>query len=106
MENVKGKMNTTNTWKERRKKFPRKTKIIPTGVKNIKGKVITNPDEKKKITLELFQHRMIKRDAKDEIKEQVEENRKLFETRRKAAKQKKSPLFNMIELELVLKIIV
>ena len=31
------------------KAYPKKTKPLPTGVKNVKGNVITNQDEKKKI---------------------------------------------------------
>ena len=52
-----------------RKVFPKNSKPPPTGVMNIKGKVITNPKEKKTVTLEHFKHRMRKRSVKEEIKE-------------------------------------
>ena len=51
LEQVVGELGTdTNLhiWKEMRKAFPRKSKPLPTGVMNVKGKVITNPKEKRK----------------------------------------------------------
>ena len=37
--------------KEYGKAYPKKVRPVPTGVKNVHGKVITNPNEKKHITL-------------------------------------------------------
>ena len=54
-------------WKEMRKSFPKNSKPIPTGVLNIEGKLITNPDEKKSVTLNHFENRMRKRKVKDEV---------------------------------------
>ena len=59
----------TNMWKEMTKAYPKVTKSLPTGVKDFKGKVVTNQSEKKKVTLKHFQHRMRKR----KIHEQFEE---------------------------------
>ena len=47
-----------------RKAFPKKNKPIPTGVMNIRGKVVTNPNEKKIVTLKHLKHRMRKRQKK------------------------------------------
>ena len=52
-----GKINSTNVWKELEKAYPRKTKPLPLGAKNIHGQVITDPEEKEKVTLQHFQHR-------------------------------------------------
>ena len=93
----------TNIWKELRKAFPRNSKPLPTGVKNVKGKVITNPKEKIKVTLEHFEHRMRKRHIKEETKEIAFINSKLFEKRLENAKTKISPKFEMHELDKVLK---
>ena len=56
--------NRTNIWREMMKAYPNKTKPIPTGVKNLKGKVVTNPEERKQVTLDHFDHRMRKRPVK------------------------------------------
>ena len=47
----------TSIFKELRKAFPPKSKPIPTGIKNVPGKLITNPQEKKKVTFEHFKYR-------------------------------------------------
>ena len=35
--------SNTNIWKELRKAFPPKYNPIPTGIKNMQGKIVTNP---------------------------------------------------------------
>ena len=47
LELQNGATNNTNIWKQMNKAFPKKTRPIPTGVINIEGKIITNPNEKK-----------------------------------------------------------
>ena len=86
-----------------RKVFPKNSKPLPTGVMNIKGKVITNPKEKKTVTLEHFKHRMRKRSVKEEVKEIEVLNNKLFAKRLSNAKENISPPFEMKELDFVLK---
>ena len=54
METDYGGTNCTNIWKEMRKAYPKKSKPLPTGVLNVVGKVITNPKEKKIVTLDHF----------------------------------------------------
>ena len=106
LEEVVGELddNThTNIWKEMKKAFPSKQKPLPTGVKNIKGKLITNPEEKKKITLEHFEHRMRKRAIKEDIIEIRKLHETLFEERLNKAKHMTSDPFDMEELNKVLK---
>ena len=62
-----------------RKAFPKKSKPLPTGVLNFKGKVITNPKEKRTITLEHFEHRMRERSVKEDTKEINNINNILFQ---------------------------
>ena len=76
---------------------------MPTGVRNIKGKVITNPEEKKNITLTHFKHRMRHRPVVEEVKDIVKLGNNLFEERLRESKTKKSEPFDMKELEKVLK---
>ena len=106
LEKITGDLDVdsnTNIWKELRKAFPPKSKPIPSGIKNMQGKTITNPREKEKITLDHFKHRMRKRAVKEEVKEIDKINLNLFENRLKKAKLNKSEPFKMQELEKVLK---
>ena len=100
---VGGTTNHTNVWKQMRKAFPKNSNSLPTGVKNIQGKVITNPTEKKKVTNDHFVHRMRKRATIDEVKEIRESNEKIFFERLENAKKNKSPPFTEAELDKVLK---
>ena len=103
LESEKGGTNFTSIWKEVRKAYPKQVKPLPTGVMNMMGKVITNPKEKKLVTLDHFAHRMRKREVKDEVTKVVSLKYKLFEKRLKESKEKKSPPFQLKELEKVLK---
>ena len=94
--------NKTNIWKELRKAYPNKTKPIPTGVRDIKGRVITNPEERKQVTLDHFHHRMRKRPVNDDVREIVKLQDELFKERLTKAKENKSPPFTMKELEKVM----
>ena len=73
--------NYTNVWKELRKSYPKNSKPLPTGVQNVKGKVITNPKEKKVVTLDHFQHRMMKREVIYKAKDIELLNNELLEKR-------------------------
>ena len=103
IETEGGTTNNTNIWKELRKAYPKKSKPIPTGVKNIQGKVITNPKEKKKVIINHFEHRMRKRKAVEDAKSVIEMNEEIFRIRLKEANENKSKEFDMKELEKVLK---
>ena len=63
------------------KSFPKKSKPLPTGIMNIKGKVITNPEEKKNVRLEHFEDRMRKRPTVPEVEDIVKMNAELFQER-------------------------
>ena len=103
LETESGGTNSNNVWKEFRKTYPKKSKPLPTGIKNINGKVITNPEEKKKVTIKHFEHRMRRRPKHEDVKEISETNEKTFLMRIEQARINKSPPFNMNELEKVLK---
>ena len=92
LEKVVGELGSDtniNIWKEMRKAFPKKSRPLPTGVMNFKGKVITNPKEKRKITLEHFEHRMRQRAVKEDTQEIKYINNELFKKRLELAKRKK-----------------
>ena len=73
--------NKTNVWKELKKAYPSKTKPIPTGVRNVIGRLVTNPSEKKVVTLQHFEHRMRKRPVMDDVEEIVNLKNDLFKVR-------------------------
>ena len=83
--------------------YPNKNKPLPTGVKNIKGKVITNPEEKKFIALNHFKQRMISRPVVEEVKDIVQLGNELFDKRLDEAKTIESETFDMNELDKILK---
>ena len=86
-----------------RKLFPNKSKPIPTGVQNIEKKVITNTEEKKKVIINHFVHRLRKRPQKEEVKSILKLKEDIFFQRLDMAKLNRSPPFEMCELEEVLK---
>ena len=90
-----GETNYTGIWKEMRKAYPKKNKPLSTGVKNVSGKVITNPNEKKKVILEHFTHRMRKRPVKEELEDIVLLNEQLYDERLTNARKRKTPKFEM-----------
>ena len=50
-------------------------------MKNFEGKIITNPEEKKKVILTHFKHRMRKRPMKQELVDIIEKQEILFTKR-------------------------
>ena len=103
LETDHGSTNNTNVWKEMKKAFPKKVKLVPTGVQNIEGKVITNPNEKKGVILNHFMHIMRKRPVKEELKEVLNVNDEKFRIRIEMAKKKKSTPITLEELNRALK---
>ena len=107
LKDVVGSLETkegnTNIWRQMRRAFPKKNKPLPTGVKNIEAKVITNPEEKKHVILKHFAHRMRKRPVKDDVKDIIDLNEKLFKQRLINVKSVKSSPFSMAELTITLK---
>ena len=84
-------------WKQFRKAYPKKTKPIPTRVKNCNGKVRTSPE----VTLEHFEHRLRKRPNHEDIEEipKIQENTlKMIIVEEK---HNKNPPFSIIEVNRV-----
>ena len=103
LEANNGGTNNTNVWKELRKAYPKKVSSVPTGVKNIEGKIITNSKEKKKVILKHFFHRMRKRPVVEEVKTILNTKKETFRLKLDNARKNKSPPIDMKELEKVLK---
>ena len=108
LQKVLGSLDTqegnNNIWRQMKKAYPKKVKTLPTGVKNIEGKVIRNSQEKDNIILKHFVHRMRKRPVKENVKELHKINEDLFKKKKlKLATSVNSPPFTMQELESTLK---
>ena len=78
-----------------RKSYPKNSKAIPTGVLNVEGKVTTNPKEKKNVRIKHFEHRMRKREVKEEFKDLIEIEKVMCNKRIRTAQQYPSPPFTM-----------
>ena len=94
LENIIGNLEAdtnSNIWKEMRKAYPKNSIPLPTGVKNVKGKIITNPKEKKTVIIDHFKHRMRKRSIKDETKELEVLTKDIFNDRLRQARVNKCP---------------
>ena len=48
LENDSGVTNVTNMWRQFKKAYPKNTRALPTGALDIEGKIVTNPEQKKK----------------------------------------------------------
>ena len=101
LETESGATNSTNIWKEFRKAYPKKQRPVPSGVKNIQGKVVTNSNEKKDVTLKHFSHRMTKRPTHKDVEEIAKIKESTFPMIIKLASENKSTELTMDELELV-----
>ena len=79
------------------------SKQLPSGVLNIKCKIITNPEEKNKVVSNHFEHRMRKRPVVEDVKEILDMKADLFKDRLKEAVETKSEPYNINDLDKVLK---
>ena len=103
LETEVGGTDSNNVWKQYRKAYPKKTRPTPTGIKNIEGKLIANPEEKKRVPLEHFKHRMRKRPVHEDVKNIADIQEDIFNMRLEESRKNKSLPFNMEELDMVLK---
>ena len=109
MENLKeldssdGNINHQGIWKTKKKLFPKIKPSLPVGKKNLKGQLITNPEELKKLYLDTFKFRLRHRPVQPGYEDILKQQEELFRERLKVAKEKKTPKWVMKDLEAVLK---
>ena len=94
-----GNLSHQGVWKLKKKYFPKINPSLPVGKKNLKGQLITNPDELKKLYIDTFKYRLRHRPAKPDYEEFLEIQEELFQKRLEFAKKKKSPAWQMKDLE-------
>ena len=89
-------------WDVRKKIFPKTNPVKPTGKKNSKGQIITNPEGLKSLYLETYKQRLRHRPVLDDLKEIKEFKEILFHLRLNLAKTTKNKPWNMKQLDKVL----
>ena len=91
-------------WKLRKLLFPRKKQTLPSAKMNYKGKLVSEPEELKSLlAYEYGQVRLRKRPVHPLHKKIVPIRKKLLSLKLKSAIKKKTPPFQMNDLDFVLK---
>ena len=103
MNGLDGNLKHQGVWKAKKKYFPKIKPTLPVGKKNLKGQIITNPEELKDLYLETFKYRLRKRPVKPGYEDLLEQQEKLFNLRLDMAKNEKSPAWKMCDLEAAIK---
>ena len=70
--------NTQGMWRQMRKLFPKVLATVPSGIKDHKGKIITQAYMVKQIVVRKYQQRLRKRPANPEIKELMKIGEKML----------------------------
>ena len=95
-----GNLSHRGVWKLKKKYFPKIKPTLPTGKKNLKNHLITNPEELKKLYIETFKFRLRHRPAKSNFLEILDLQEELFKMRLELSKKKKTPAWQMKDLEM------
>ena len=103
MERMDGNMNHQGIWKMKKKYFPKLKPTLPVAKKNLKGQLITNPEELKDLYLNTFKHRLRHRPVQPGYEEVLNIQEELFKMRLELAKTKKTQPWTMTDLENALK---
>ena len=101
-DNVNG-TGRRKVWKILKKKFPKKSHVVPVGKKDSKGKIVTNHEQLKHLYLKTYRQRMRSRPMKDKLENLKELKNNLFDLRLELSKENKTRPWKMIHLETVLK---
>ena len=103
MNGVDGNLLHQGVWKTKQKLFPKIKPTLPVAKKNLKGQLITNPEELKNLYLDTFKFRLRHRPVQPGFEEILETQEELFKQRLEKAKENKTPPWKMKDLEVVLK---
>ena len=103
MERNDGNIHHQGIWKMKKKYFPKLKPTLPVAKKNLKGQLITNPEELKELYLNTFKYRLRHRPVQPEYEELLDMQEELFELRLELAKIQKTKPWTMMDLESALK---
>ena len=76
-----GNLSHQGVWKLKKKYFPKIKPSLPVGKTNLKGQLITNPDELKKLYIDTFKYRLRQRPAKPDYEKFLEIQEEIFQKR-------------------------
>ena len=103
LNDVDGNLAHQGIWKAKQKFSPKIKPSLPVGKKNLKGQLITNPDELKNLYLDTFKFRLRHRPVQPGFEDILKKQEELFHLRLEKAKEKKTPPWDMKALDDVLK---
>ena len=103
MNGADGNINQQGVWKTKKKLFPKINPSLPVGKKNLDDRLITNPEELKELYLNSFKFRLRHRPAQPGYESLLDKQEELFKLRLDVAKKKKTPPWQIEDLEVVLK---
>ena len=86
-------------WKVKKKHFPKIKPSLPVAKKNLKGQLITNPEELKDLYLDTFKDRLRHRPAQPGYESLLDLQEELFELRLEMSKNKKTDPWTIADLE-------
>ena len=98
-----GDVNHQGIWKVKNKYFPKVKTTLPAGKRNMKGQLITNPDELKNLYLNTFRYRLRHRPAQPGFEGLLQDQKELFDLRIELAKEEKTEPWEIADLEKAIK---
>ena len=98
-----GDVSHQGIWRVKKKFFPRITPNLPTGKKNLKEQLITNPTELKQLYLDTFKHRLRHRPVQPGFEKILDHQKELFDLRLELAKENKTKPWVIGDLEAAIK---
>ena len=91
LDQTEGENFSQGIWNIKKKEYPRVSAPVPAAKKDINGKMVTNPNDIKKLYLETLTHRLRHRPIKKENSDLFELQQKLCQKRLLASADEKSP---------------
>ena len=96
-----GSVNISEMWKLKKKLWPKLIESIQTGKLNHKGKLVTGPEDIKKLLKKEYSERLRDRPYHPNLKEIGMLKKEAFEAKLEEAKNNKSPDWNMTDLDTI-----
>ena len=103
LTSINGSLSATGLWKVKQKKIPKHSKPLPVAKVDNHGRLISDPDELKKLYIDTYVHRLRQRPIRPELKELEILKSELFNKRIKLIKMKQFEPWNLDNLRYVLR---
>ena len=93
------KINMQQIWKLYAKLWPKTGTVLPTAKRNHRGKIISAPNEIKKVLAKEYKDRLRSRPFRPDLIPMMKRKKRIFKLKMKLAERKKSPSWNMDDLD-------